>query len=232
MIIASANKALARLFTPEFRAVLWKSLGLTISALVLVWFAFRGLIETFIMPWFGSMATGLPEWSGFLGTIAAIAASVVLALLLALLIAPVTALVAQFFLDDAAEVIEQEDYPDDVAGTALPLGQSIRLSLKFVGVVLLANMIALFLLLVPGINIIAFFLANGYVLGREYFLFAAMRTRTETDANLIRKQHAGTIFFGGLLIAGFLAIPLVNLLTPLFAAAFMVHLHKAVSLQS
>jgi CysZ protein len=33
----------------------------------------------------------------------------------------------------------------------------------------------------------------------------------------------------GLLIAGFLAIPIVNLLTPLFAAALMVHLHQRIA---
>jgi CysZ protein len=38
-----------------------------------------------------------------------------------------------------------------------------------------------------------------------------------------------TVFLAGLVIAGFLAIPIVNLLTPLFAAAMMIHLHKAIS---
>ena len=33
----------------------------------------------------------------------------------------------------------------------------------------------------------------------------------------------------GLLLAGFLAVPFVNLLTPLFAAGLMVHLHKRLS---
>jgi CysZ protein len=37
------------------------------------------------------------------------------------------------------------------------------------------------------------------------------------------------VFLGGLVIAAFLAVPLLNLLTPLFAAAMMVHLHKAIS---
>ena len=37
------------------------------------------------------------------------------------------------------------------------------------------------------------------------------------------------VFLAGLVIAGFLAVPLLNLLTPLFAAAMMVHLHKMVS---
>ena len=33
----------------------------------------------------------------------------------------------------------------------------------------------------------------------------------------------------GLVISAFLAIPVVNLLTPLFAAGMMVHLHKLLS---
>jgi CysZ protein len=37
------------------------------------------------------------------------------------------------------------------------------------------------------------------------------------------------VLIAGLLIAAFLAIPFVNLLTPLFAAGLMVHLHKALS---
>ncbi len=89
-------------------------------------------------------------------------------------------------------------------------------------------MIALLLLLVPGINIGAFFLVNGYLLGREFFEFAAMRFRSEADAKALRSKHAGTVFLAGLVIAAFLAVPLLNLLTPLFAAAMMVHLHKMI----
>ncbi len=36
-------------------------------------------------------------------------------------------------------------------------------------------------------------------------------------------------FIAGLVIAAFLAVPLLNLLTPLFAAAMMVHLHKMIA---
>jgi CysZ protein len=45
----------------------------------------------------------------------------------------------------------------------------------------------------------------------------------------MRKQHAATIFTGGLVIAAFVSIPIVNLATPLFGMAFMVHLHKRLS---
>ncbi len=42
----------------------------------------------------------------------------------------------------------------------------------------------------------------------------------------MRKHYAGTIFLAGMFIAVFVSIPIVNLATPLFATALMVHLHK------
>ncbi len=81
----------------------------------------------------------------------------------------------------------------------------------------------------PGINLIAFFVINAYLLSREFFEFAAMRYRSEAEAKALRSQYGVTVFLAGLVIAGFMAIPIVNLLTPLFAATMMVHLHKAIS---
>jgi uncharacterized protein involved in cysteine biosynthesis len=37
------------------------------------------------------------------------------------------------------------------------------------------------------------------------------------------------VFAAGLVIAAFVSIPIVNLATPLFGMAFMVHLHKRLS---
>ncbi|WP_435658287.1 sulfate transporter family protein [Brucella pituitosa] len=229
MIIDAALKALKRLPTPEFRSVLWKTLGLTLLLLLGFWVAIRQVFFTFAWPWMEQLLPGMPEWAGWLGIVAAIVAGLGLALALALMIAPVTALVAGIFLDDVADVVEREDYPGAPAGTPLPLGRSIVVSLKFLGVVVLGNIVALFLLFVPGVNLIAFFVINAYLLGREFFEFAAMRYRTEREAKALRSQYGVTVFLAGLLIAGFMAIPIINLLTPLFAAAMMIHLHKAIS---
>ena len=79
---------------------------------------------------------------------------------------------------------------------------------------------------------IIFFLVNGYLLGREYFQFAAMRFRPEREANQLRKKFGFEIFLAGLVIAAFMSVPLLNLLTPVFAATLMVHLHKQVSLRT
>ncbi|TPI28975.1 sulfate transporter family protein [Mesorhizobium sp. B3-1-6] len=226
MILDAARAAASRLFSPEFRSVFLKTLGLTLLALVALWLGLDSLLEWLAWPWLQALLPGLPSWAGWLG---GIIAGIVLAVGLALLIAPVTAIVAGLFLDDVAEVVERTDYPNDPPGRPVPALHSLVLAIKFFGVVVLGNIVALLLLLVPGINIAAFFIVNGYLLGREFFEFAAMRFRPEPEAKALRRKYAGTVFLAGLVIALFLAVPLLNLLTPLFAAAMMVHLHKAVS---
>ncbi len=229
MILEAARLSASNLFAAETRSVFWKVLGLTVLALIGLWLALRGVFMAFLFPWLASFFPDLPDWAGWLGFVFAIMAGIGLALGLALLLSPVTALIAGLFLDDVAEVVEKRDYAEDVPGTPMPLGPAILSSVKFLGVVIAGNIVALFLLFIPGINLVAFFLVNGYLLGREFFEFAAMRFRSPDEARLFRQKHASTVFMAGLVIAVFLAIPIVNLLTPLFAAGMMVHLHKLLS---
>ena len=227
-MLTAAVTALSDILSPAFRSVLWKSLGLTLLLLVGLWISIRQMFFSFGWPWLEQILPGMPDWAGWLGIVAAIIAGLGLAFVLALLIAPITALVAGLFLDDVAEVIEREDYPDDSPGTALPLMRSMVVSLKFLCVVILGNIAALLMLLIPGVNLIAFFMVNAYLLSREFFEFAAMRFRSEADAKALRARHGVTVFLAGLPIACFMAVPLLNLLTPLFAAAMMIHLYKAI----
>jgi uncharacterized protein involved in cysteine biosynthesis len=66
------------------------------------------------------------------------------------------------------------------------------------------------------------------LLGREYFELAAMRYHGVDAAKALRKSNRATVFVAGLFIAAFVSIPIVNLATPLFAMALMVHIHKQV----
>lgn len=229
MILDAARAAAGQLFSAEFRAVFAKTLGLTLLALAGLWFGLKEVFDWLALPWIDVLLPGLPAWAGWLSFIAALLAGIGLALGLALLIAPVTAMVAGLFLDDVAETVERESYPLDPPGRAVPAFRALILALKFFLVVMAGNLVALLLLLIPGVNIGAFFVVNGYLLGREFFEFAAMRFRREAEAKALRRKHAGTVFLAGLVIAAFLAVPLLNLLTPLFAAAMMVHLHKMVA---
>lgn len=233
MIFAAARAALVNLLEPEFRSTFWKSIGLTIAALIGLWFAIRWLFGWALLPWLEAVAPDFPAsyeaWAEWLGIFADVLAGLGLAVALAFLVAPVTAIIAGLFLDDVAAVVEERDYPGEPAGRALPLVPAALTSLKFFGIVIAGNLLALALLLVPGVNLVAFFLVNGYLIGREFFEFAAMRYRPEAEAKALRRRHAGTVLAAGLLVACFLAVPLLNLATPLFAAAMMVHLHKRVS---
>lgn len=229
MIFEAARRALADLFSPALRPVLFKTLGLTILGLIALWYGFDWLFEWLALPFVDDLVASLPSWAGWLSWLVSIVVGIGIALGLALLLAPAAALVAGFFLDDVAAEVERGSYPDDAPGRALPAGAAFGLSLKFFGVVILGNLLALLLLFVPGVNLIAFFLVNGYLLGREFFEFAAMRFRAPEEARLLRSRHGFTVFLAGLLIAALLTVPVVNLFVPFFAAAMMVHLHKLIS---
>ena len=231
MLFDATRAALMELFSPAFRAAFMKSLGLTIAALMILWLLLHGLFDAFALPWMASLWPGFPAWADWLGLAAAIIAGLGLAIGLAFLIGPVAAIIAGFFIDDVAEAVERKDYPAGPPGQAMPLIPSVILSIKFFGVMVAGNLVALLLLLVPGVNLVAFFAVNGYLLGRQFFEFAAMRFLSEAEAKTLRRQNALRVFVAGLIIAAFLAVPLLNLLTPLFAAALMVHVYKGVAIR-
>lgn len=218
MIIASFRLALTQLFSPKFRGVLWKSLGLTIALLIGLWLAADLALTALFLPLVGadSWLASIFSWLMGAGLIVG----------LGFLIAPVTSIFGGLFIDDIAAEVEQKHYSRDRPGQPLPTATSLVLSLKFTVLVIATNLVALLLLLVPGVNLIVFFVANGYLLGREYFQFVALRFMGVDEVEQMRQRHSTKIFMSGLVIAGFLAIPLVNLLTPLFAAAFMTHIFK------
>ena len=109
------------------------------------------------------------------------------------------------------------------------MGRSLYVALKFTFVVILVNLFVLIIALLPGINIAVFLIGNGYLLGREYFEMVGMRFLPPKEVKALRKGNAGKVFVAGLFIATLAAIPFVNLLVPLFATAFMVHVYKQVS---
>jgi CysZ protein len=229
MVIDSARAAVANLFAPDMRRLVWKVLSITLLVLIALWLSLHAALIAFAKPFLEDFLPELPEWIDWVMVALAAIAGFGIAAGLSLLMAPVTALIAGLFLDDAADVVERRDYPRDAAGTAMPFLPALIGSLKFLGVVIVGNLLALMLLLVPGVNLVAFFVVNGYLLGREFFEFAAMRFRSPAEAREFRRKHSSTVFLAGLLVGAVLAIPLVNLVTPLFAAALMVHLHKQLS---
>jgi CysZ protein len=214
----AAIAALRQILTPPFRSVLYKSLGFTLLMLAAAWAGLDRLAVSIV-------AVNHP----LLHQILVFATGFGIVFALAFLIGPVSILVAGFFIDDLATIVEREIYPPDHVGRPAPQVEALWSAVRFSLVSLGVNLVALALLLVPGINVMAFFLANAYLFGREYFALAATRFRRAADAEAMRQHNAFAIFIAGLFIAIFVATPGLNLLTPLFATAFMVRVHKLMS---
>ncbi|MCI0599723.1 MAG: EI24 domain-containing protein [Beijerinckiaceae bacterium] len=210
----AALAAASQIFTPPFRKVLWKTLALTLALLTFVWIALHKLIvagAALPYPWAEalSLVSGVGLFAG-----------------LAFLIIPVSFIAAGFFFDELAEAVEQELASGAATGRTLPLGNSLWLSVKFSALALVVNFAALLLLLVPGVNVAAFFGANAYLSGRGYFELAASRYLPFAEIRQLRRMNALRLFGSGLVISALLAVPVFNLLTPLFATAFMVRVTR------
>lgn len=214
-MFAAALDSARQIFTPPFRKVLYKSLAMTLVFLALAWVGLDKLALSFVT-----------IGNAWLATFIALATGFGLVVLLAFLIAPISVLVAGLFLDDLAKIVETQIDPNGPKGHALPAGQALVMGLRFAAVSAGVNLLALLLLFVPGVNAMAFLLANAYLFGREYFELAATRFRPLEEARELRRRHATKLFFAGLFIAAFVAVPGLNLFTPLFGVAFMVRMHR------
>jgi CysZ protein len=200
-MLAAVFKALADIFTEPLSEVLIKSVVLAVALLVAIFMAHGSLTVT--------LGGGL------------FAAAV-------MLMPAVTALVASFSADEIADLVERSHYPADPPGEALPLWRAAFEGAKTAFLAVAVYLGAAPLLLIGGAGVVLFFVATAWLLGRGYFELAAMRLHRVEDAKALRRIHRGTVFMAGLFIAGFVSIPILNLATPLFGTALMVHVHKRI----
>jgi CysZ protein len=226
-------KALGQTFSQPFRTVLLKSAGLAIAFLVILVVVLFRLLKWLSgagIDWLGG--TIGPAAHGplaVLGWIVAIALGLGLVAGAALLMPAVTALVASFFADEIAALVERSHYATDPPGLALPLLLAAVEGVKTASLAIAVYLCALPFFLFAGAGAVLFFIATAWLLGREYFELAAMRFRPVAEAKTLRRRNQAAVFTAGLFIAGFVSIPILNLATPLFGTALMVHMHKRLS---
>ena len=232
-MLDAALKTLGQMFTPPFRAVLLKSIGLALLLLIMLGIGLHRLFA-----WLAAEGAGYLE--GITGPglqtplhallwVLAFAAGLGLLAGAVFIVPAVTAFVASFFSDEIAAQVERVHYPADPPGVPISILRATIEGLKTALLALLVYLIAVPFLLFAGFGFLIFFVANAWLLGREYFLLAAMRFHTVEEAKALRKRHHGTIVLAGAFIAVFVSIPILNLATPLFGTAFMVHMHKRIA---
>jgi CysZ protein len=213
-MVSSALLALGDLLSADFRSIVLRAVGLTLALFVALFFIVQMAIATLVLlPW---------PWAE---TMLAVGTGLVLLVAFFFLMAPVAAVFAGLFLDAIAEKVERRHYPGDRAGQAMSLADSLATSLQFAAVVLVVNILALPLVF-TGIGAAVLVAANAYLIGREYFELAASRHMSVAEARALRRANAPSIFMAGLLPALFALVPLLNLLMPLFATSYFIHVFK------
>jgi CysZ protein len=214
-------KALNDVTSPEFRNVLWKSIGLTLALFIAILVSVETALSFLtLVPW---------PW---LHTVIALGTGIGLIAAFFFLMAPVTAIFAGLFLDWIASRVEQRHYPHDKKGAALTTVRALLFGLQFALIALVVNIVVFPLVFFAGFGLVLILASNAYLLSREYFEMAATRFMPPASASALRKKHFAKIYLAGVIPAGLSMIPIVNLVVPLFATSFFVHIFKAVQRSS
>ena len=222
LILSGFTRALGQTGDPRFRRVLFIGVGLTIVLLAgaawITWFGIGWAIgDDASLPWIGTV-----PWLNDLAAAGGLLAMMVVSVFL---MVPVASAITSMYLDQVAEAVEDRHYPElpPVPGTSF--AEDLRDTLGFLGVIILANLVALvFYLFLAPLAPFIFWGLNGYLLGREYFTLAAMRRLGRAGAEELRRRNMGMIWLGGILMAIPLTVPILNLVVPILGAATFTHI--------
>lgn len=227
MIISAFFSALAQLSDRRFRSVLLRGVGLAFAILfgisaLFVWGVGFFVGDSVSIPWVGDV-----QW---LDNVLSWAMVPLMMVLSVFLMVPTASAITSLFLDEVAQAVEDKHYPGLGAATPVSLSEGLRDTFRFLGIMVVANLVALVLyIFFAPLAPFIFWGLNGFLLGNEYFTLAAMR-RVGRDASYkLRKRHLLTIWAAGVLMAMPLSIPLVNLLIPVLGAATFTHIFHRVN---
>jgi len=219
------SKALSQLGDPVLRRVLL--IGVAGSAVVfillnvLVWWIFSSTVDLSSLSLWGWLEDVLDWIAGFVVGLSLLIVS-------AVLFPGVSTIIVGFFLEDVVVAVEARYYPNELPARPQPVSEVVastaRFALMVIGLNLLCLPFYLILMFIPPLNLVLYYVLNGYLISREFFELVALRRMEPAAALNMRRQSRGKIMAAGMLLTFLLTIPIVNFLTPVIATAFMVHL--------
>lgn len=225
------TKAVSQLGDPRLRRVIWFSVLLSLLVFAGLWVGLWFLVTIIPADAVPGLAW-LQEWLGeFFDWLAGFLFVGSLLILTLMLFPAVVTVVVGFFLDTVAEAVEARHYPGLPAARHQTLSETVMNTMKFAGVVVLVNLLALpfyiLLIFLPPLNVVLFYVVNGYLVSREYFELVAYRRLDPAPAKQLRRRHRGRLMLSGMILVLLMTIPLLNLLTPVLGTAFMLHVFQA-----
>jgi uncharacterized protein involved in cysteine biosynthesis len=220
-LFAALTKAFAQLDDRRLQRILLLGVGLALGVLVglgvILWFV---VVQLHLFSW--AWLETLFEWGSGLA----------IGVLLILLFPAAASATIGLFLEAVAEAVESRHYPGLPAPRAQTISEAIGSGLKFALVAILLNLAVLPLYILgfvlPPLNFFVFYGLNGYLLGREYYETVALRRFDARQAREVRRRNSGRVFLGGVVITVMLTVPFLNLIAPIIATAFMVHIFESI----
>ncbi|MGE0254835.1 MAG: EI24 domain-containing protein [Alphaproteobacteria bacterium] len=217
-MIAAFGKALGQLPERSFRFYLLISLTGSLALLVgLIWLAGWALSE---------LETG----EGWLNWLVTLAGGLGATFAAWLLLPTVSTTIAGFMLSGVARAVERRHYPHLAPAREAPLIEDVWVGVRIALLTLAINLAALPFYIatiwIAGLGLVLYLAINGFLFGREYFEMAALRRMPSREATALYRRRRLTVFLAGAGIAAFALVPVLNLATPLFATAVMIHLFE------
>ena len=141
---------------------------------------------------------------------------------------PLVILIAGIFQEQIIRKVEIAYYPGTKRGEEPHFWADLRHDLTFALWALLLNLLILPLYLI-GVGFIASIGLNSYLLGREFFETAAGYHLGKPKAKELLRQNRLPVYTGGLAITLMTLTPFLNLLMPILATVWMVHVFHGLS---
>jgi len=217
-MLTAAARALSQLFDRALWGVLILSVACAVVVTGAVWLAIGTLlahVRLFDLGWLDWIARVTIGVAGIFG--------------FAALFGTLAAIIAGFFLERVARAVERRYYPGLPPCRRQRVGDQLRTGASFLLATAVLNLLALPLYLIWGANLLIFLALNGYLLGRQYFEMIALRRVDRIAMIRLRRTHSFRLMLGGGGIASLSFVPLANLLAPVLATAFMVHIFQQIS---
>ena len=103
----------------------------------------------------------------------------------------VTNFVGSFFVDDVADPVERDTIRPIRPAARCRSIRAVFEGVKFALLSLVVYFVALPFVLFAGFGVVILFVANAYLLGRNFFELAAMRFYPPYEAKPLRRRHTG-----------------------------------------
>jgi uncharacterized protein involved in cysteine biosynthesis len=223
MLLRAFSRTLGQIADPAFRSVLVKSILFT-----LILFAGLTVLFYWAVP---EVKVFESDWLQWLNSALEVGGGLAFFALLVLTFSATATLITGIFLDEIAEAVEKRHYAGDPPGRPADFSKTFAVSMRFVGITILLNILALPFYLIalffPPLFVFIFYGLNGYLLSREYFELVSLRHQDAIAARQLRKTNRIRVFLAGVMIAFFITVPIVNLVVPILATAFMLHIFKS-----